>query len=52
MTFRPGSVKASQEAPADAWRWRYEAQTDVPSGTDVTVTATDRPGNTGALSWR
>lgn len=42
----------SGPATIDEWRWRYEAQTDVPSGTVVTVTAiaTDRPGNTGAES--
>ena len=42
----------SGPATVDEWRWRYEAQTDVPSGTVVTVTAvaTDRPGNTGAES--
>lgn len=36
-------------ATFDAWRWVYAAQTDVPSGTVVTITARafDRPGHAG-----
>lgn len=42
----------SGPATLDEWRWVYEAQTDVASGTDVTISAqaTDRPGNEGELS--
>ena len=42
----------SGPAAPDEWRWRYEAQTDVPAGTEVTASAVamDRPGNTGELS--
>lgn len=49
ITDDGGTVLESGPATADEWRWRYEAQTDVPSGTTVTITATamDRPGNTG-----
>jgi hypothetical protein len=47
-----GNVLESGPAAPDEWRWRYVAQTDVPAGTevDITATATDRPGNTGSLS--
>ena len=42
----------SGPATLDEWRWVYEAQTDVASGTDVTISAraVDRPGNEGELS--
>ena len=47
-----GAELESGPATLDAWRWRYEAQTDVPSGTDVTISARafDRPGNEAELS--
>lgn len=42
----------SGPATLEEWRWVYEAQTDVASGTDVTISARafDRPGNDGELS--
>lgn len=52
LTDDGGTVLETGPAAADEWRWRYDAQTDVPARTTVTVTAVamDRPGNTGELS--
>lgn len=51
VTLTDGGGAELETGPAvpDEGRWRYEAQTDVPSGTDVTITAraTGRPGNAG-----
>ena len=51
VTLTDGGGAELETGPAvpDEGRWRYEAQTDVPSGTDVTITAraSDRPGNMG-----
>ena len=47
-----GTELESGPAVLDEWRWRYEAQTDVPAGTAVTITAraADRPGGIGEES--
>ena len=52
LTDATGTVLESGLAAPDEWRWRYDAQTAVASGTTVTVTAeaSDRPGNTGDAS--
>jgi hypothetical protein len=52
LTDSVGVELESGPAVLDEWRWRYEAQTDVPSGMDVTimVRAFDRPGNIGEAS--
>lgn len=52
ITDDGGRVLETGPAATDQWRWRYDAQTDVPSGTTVTITAVamDRPGNTGDLA--
>lgn len=52
ITDDGGTVLETGPAAADEWRWRYDAQTDVPTGTTVTITAVamDRPGNTGDLA--
>jgi len=47
-----GAELESGLAVVDGGRWRYDAQTAVASGTDVTITvrALDRPGNAGELA--
>lgn len=47
-----GAELESGAAVADGGRWRYDAQTAVASGTEVTITARalDRPGNAGELA--
>jgi len=47
-----GTELESGPAVVDGGRWRYEAQTAVASGTEVTITARalDRPGNAGELA--
>ena len=49
LTDDAGAELETGPAVSDGGSWRYEAQTDVPSGTAVVVTAraSDRPGNTG-----
>lgn len=52
LTDAGGAELESGAAVLDGTRWRYDAQTAVASGTDVTITAraTDRPGNDGELT--
>lgn len=52
LTDAGGAELEAGSAALGEGRWRYEAQTDVPSGTEVTITvqAFDRPGNVGEAS--
>ncbi len=46
VSLADGAVRESGDAALDGWRWVYTAQTAVPAGTTVRVTARafDRPG--------
>ena len=52
LTDAGGAELESGAAVLDGARWRYDAQTAVASGTDVTIMARvlDRPGNAGELA--
>lgn len=49
LTDANGAEFEAGAATFEAWRWMYEAQSDVPPGTVVTITARafDRPGHAG-----